>query len=252
MKTCLILLRRDLRLLKMNMLKRVGVLFAVSLAVSLLSTIQGQRWILMDSLTGIEAAVFRENPLAFPAGWALIAISGVLVAFDFVRADFYEYSSNILVRVRKRYYWLSKMMAGAVLSLFLVLLYALVYGVANLLYTTLNGESLLTFAQWRGISPYIFIGIYFGYCIFQLMALLFKEVVGVLVVLACFTLGMASDSFWFPVNHLMAIRSLEMNPLGVAGLGQNLLFIGVIIAAAILAGGMLIERIDIFSRKEND
>ena len=183
MKTCLVLLRRDLMLIKMNMLKRIGILFGVSLVVSMLSTMQGQKWILMDSLMGIEAAVFRENPLAFPAGWALLSLSGLFISFDFVRMDFYEYSSNILVRVRKRYFWLSKMLVGAILSVGLVLLYAFVYGVSGLLYAALNGEKLMEISQWCRICPYLFFSIFLGYCVFQLAALFFKEVVGAMVVL---------------------------------------------------------------------
>ncbi|MFQ9892641.1 MAG: hypothetical protein ACLRWH_05650 [Emergencia sp.] len=252
MKTCLFLLRRDLMLIKMNMLKRIGILFGMSLAMSLLSGIQGQKWLLVDSLVGIEASTFQENPFSFPVGWMLISISGILISFDFVRMDFYEYSSNILVRVRKKHFWLSKMLAGAFLSLCLVLLYAFVYGVSGLLYAALNGEKLMEISQWCRICPYLFFSIFLGYCVFQLAALFFKEVVGAMVVLIGFTLGMGSDAYWFPVNHLMAVRSLEINPLGTATLLENLIFVGAVIAAAIFIGAISIDRIDVFSRKESD
>lgn len=250
MKTCLVLLRRDLMLIKMNMMKRIGIVFGVSLLINLLSVLQEQKWILTEGLTGVEAAVFRENPMSFPVCWMLISISGILISFDFVRPDFYEYSSNILVRVRKKYFWLSKVLAGALLSLLLVLLFIVTYGAAGFLYSSVYGEPLLEPYQWRGVLPYLFCGIFSGYCIFQLVALFFKEAAGMIIVLAYLILGMSSDGFWYPVNHLMAVRSLEMNPLGVGTFTENMIFNGVIIAAVIITGIAVIDRIDVFSRKE--
>lgn len=238
-------------LIKMNMMKRIGILFGISLLVNLLSVLQGQKRVLAESLIGVEAAALRENPLAFPVGWILILISGILVSFDFVREDFYEYSSNILVKVRKQYFWVSKMLSGALLSLLLVVLYGVSYGAAGWLCASLSGETL-TEIPWQGICPYLFCGIFSGYCIFQLTALFFKEIAGALIVLGCFTLGMTSDAFGYPINHLMAVRSLELNPLGVSTFAENMLFEGAVIAAVILAGFAVIGRIDVFSRKESE
>jgi len=250
MKNCMVLLRRDLMLIKMNMMKRIGIVFGCSLLINLLSVLQGQKWILIEGLMGVEAAAFRENHLAFPVYWMLVSLSGILVSFDFVRPDFYEYSSNILVRVRKKYFWLSKVLAGALLSLLLAALFMVTYGAAGFLFSSMYGEPLLELYQWRGVLPYLFCGIFSGYCIFQMMALFFKEAAGMIVVLIYLVLGISSEGFWYPVNHLMAVRALEINPLGTGTFGENMIFNGVIIAAAVIIGFVVIDRIDVFSRKE--
>lgn len=251
MKIYWAIFRRDLMLIKMNLCKRMEILFALTLLISLLTALQGQKWVLTDSLTGIESAVFRENPLSFPAGWILISLSAVLVSFDFVREDFYEYSSNILVRVGKRYFWLSKIFTGTLLSILLVLLYGIVFAVTDFLFVSLHGEGLMDFALQCSVYPYLFCSMFLGYCLFQLIALFFRQAAGVIIVLVCFTLGMTSNSYWYPINHLMAIRSLELNPLGVSTLAENLLFIGAVTVTVIFAGFLAIDRIDVFSRKEN-
>lgn len=252
MKVCFALLRRDLMLIKMNMVKRVGILFLVSLTVNLLSVLQGQAWFLQESLMGIEAAIFRENPLSFPAGWMLISISGILISFDFVRSDLYEHCAGIIVRVKRSYFWLSKVLAGLILSMALLVLYTLTYGAADLLYFFQQEKWLIGAGQWCRICPYLLGGIFFGYCVFQLTVMVFREAVGIIATLVCFCAGLASESLCYPVNHMMAARSLMFNPLGSASPGASLLYVCGMILFMSFAGAALIGRIDVFSRKESE
>lgn len=247
-----VLLKRDLILMKMNIVKRIFTLIGLSLLLNMIIVIRGDETVLLRSIMGIDASCFRENPMTFPVSWLIMTISGVLVSFDFVKEDFYEYASSIIVRTKRRYFWMSKMIVGVILSIGLALLYFVSFALATEFFLRVEGNIFIDCRENPEICICVFLGIFTAYSIFQLFALLFGECVGVLIVLMSFVLGLGTDSKWYLINHIMPVRVLGMYNADFLSVIKSLFFVGILLFVVTLLGGIITEKTDVFSRKGNE
>lgn len=247
-----VLLKRDLMLMKINMVRRIFALIGLSLLLNMIIVIRGDETMLLRSIMGIDASFFRENPMTFPVSWLIMTISGILVSFDFVREDFYEYASSIIVRTKRRYFWMSKMVVGLILSIGLAVLYFISFTLANEMFLCIEGNNFMDFRKVPEIYTCIFVGIFTAYSIFQLFALLFGEGIGVFITLISFVLGLGTDSKWCLINHIMPVRVLGLYNGDFLSVTKSFFVVGILLFVVTLLGGIITEKMDVFSRKGNE
>lgn len=253
MRTFCLLLKRDMLLIKANVMKRMLIVFFVSFVLNVLSAMRGNTTFLVYSLAGVDALSLKNNPAAFPIFWILIQMSGILVSYDFVKDDLFEYATNIIPKIgRRRLFWESKMMAGVVISGMLTFLYFVSCTFAEVCFLHLFKQGIMDWRIYVASFVRMFIGIFIGYCLYQVISILCKEVIGVLVVLVFFCFGITSESSWIPLNHMMLMRSLYFNEMGSTTVQQNIIFYISVIVVLFLAGIWVINSVDIFSRKDDE
>ena len=240
MNETICLIRRDLHLLKNVSMKR-AVLYAASvLILDLFFLATGSEGLFMNSIYGVTAELFRQEPGLFPYHWLWLQLGVVLTAFDFVREDLYLHSSNVIVKLKYRgSYWISKLISGAVYCLIITvfctaekifLMKLFMMGEAGTIH--MDAEKILQFAAG------LFLCMLALFCIYSLLSIVMPDIVSFLAVILGICAGLPSGSNLFMINHVMLCRS---------SMPEGILYIAAVCVICLLSGILLLRSRDIIT-----
>ena len=252
MKEFLVLLKRDLLLIKMHCRKRMLMVLFVSAALNLLYCVIGEPELVRRSLIGVDAFSLAENPGIFPVHWILLQLSGVFILYDFVRTDFYEHACGILVRLEKRKrFGQSKFAAGMCVCLVMALLHGCVYAGTGLLWTQMaEGKNAgLRISLYLMSSVFLFMGMTIACSIFQTVSLWLNEGIGVAAAICVLCAGMTGVSPWFPVNQVMPVRSRMLDLSGDVCFWQSAAGFGVLLACLLVCMSVFVSTADVYGKE---
>lgn len=240
MNEIIYLVRRDLHLLKNISLKR-AVMYTASVAMlDIFFLLTRSEGLFVRSIYGVTAEMFRQEPGLFPYQWLWLQLGAVLTAFDFVREDLYDHSSNVIVKLKYRAsYWISKILSGAVycmmISAFCIAEKILVM---KLFMICESGFIYIETAEILKFAVSLLLCVFALFCIYSLLSIILPDIVSFLAVILGICAGLPLGSKIFIINHIMLCRS---------NIPEGILYIAAVCIICLLAGVLLLRSRDIIT-----
>ena len=240
MNEIICLIRRDLHLLKSISLKRAVMYAASVVMLDIFFLLAGSEGLFMRSVYGVTAEMFRQEPGLFPYQWLWLQLGPVLTAFDFVREDLYDHSSNVIVKLKYRaYYWISKLVSGAVYCLIIAAFCAAEKTLVMKLFMVGEwGNVYIETAEILQFAVGLFLCVFALFCIYSLLSIILPDIVSFLAVILYICAGLPSGSKILMVNHIMLCRG---------NMPEGILYIAAACIICLLAGILLLRYRDIIT-----
>lgn len=245
MHTIKILLKRDIELGKSTERRRFFLFLISMLLLDISTVLAGKVMIFIRGIEGITAEEFLSFPGSMPYVWIWMNIGSVLISFDIVRKDIFVHASNIIVKLKHRYYfWMSKMLYGVCLT-FLITTIIVIEKVMLIALLQRQYVSIVFFSYQEMFKVYLytFLCSYSLYSIYHTISLFENEIFAFLLTVIVVLIGMPMKASFLFTNVFMLSRT--------DGFGGVLVTI-IVVAGSFLIGAVKITTTDITIRRWGD
>lgn len=96
--------KKGYRIRKEYRTKEIFLFLISMLLLDLSAVFMGKVMIFIRGIEGITAEEFLSFPGSMPYVWIWMNTGSVLISFDIVRKDIFVHASNIIVKLKHRYY----------------------------------------------------------------------------------------------------------------------------------------------------